>query len=179
MAVDHGSPGRADCKPGPRRGQCLSDGVPGSHRAAGRIAANRTELLSLLQANILGQNNAAIAALEAEYAQFWAQDVAAVTGYAGSSQAATNGSGLVHRGTADDQRQWSGHSSRRHRGRRTTPQETILEQIEADASNFLNQVTAFNADYTKFFTTALGSYPRRVHAGHHVDEPVFVHLGRR
>jgi hypothetical protein len=41
----------------------------------------------------------------------------------------------------------------------TTPTETILEQIEADATNFLNQVTAFNTDYTKFFTTALGSIP--------------------
>ena len=57
------------------------------------IAANRTQLLSLSQTNILGQNNASIAALEAEYAQFWAQDVAAVTGYAGSSQAATTGLG--------------------------------------------------------------------------------------
>ena len=57
------------------------------------IAANRTQLLSLLQTNIFGQNNAAIAAAEAEYAQFWAQDVAALTGYAGSSQAATSGLG--------------------------------------------------------------------------------------
>src|SRR5271156_6176149 len=45
------------------------------------IAANRTQLLSLLQATLFGQNNAAIAAAEAEYAQFWAQDVAATTGY--------------------------------------------------------------------------------------------------
>src|ERR1700742_2168442 len=51
------------------------------------IAANRTQLLSLLQTNILGQNNVSIAALEAEYGQFWAQDVAALTSYASSSQA--------------------------------------------------------------------------------------------
>src|SRR5690348_13680928 len=57
------------------------------------IAANRALLLSLLQSNIFGQNNAAIAAAEAEYAQFWAQDVAAITGYAGSSSAATTGLG--------------------------------------------------------------------------------------
>src|SRR6201996_4527935 len=59
------------------------------------ITANRAQLLSLLQTNILGQNNAAIAALEAEYAQFWAQDVAAITGYSASSQAATTGLGSV------------------------------------------------------------------------------------
>src|ERR1700677_2679730 len=57
------------------------------------IAANRTQLLSLLQTNLFGQNNASIAALEAEYAQFWAQDVAAITGYSGSSAAATTGLG--------------------------------------------------------------------------------------
>ncbi len=57
------------------------------------IAANRSQLLTLVPANIFGQYNAAIAALEAEYAQFWAQDVAAITGYAGSSQAATTGLG--------------------------------------------------------------------------------------
>src|SRR5246127_1883249 len=39
------------------------------------ITANRAQLLSLSQANIFGQYNTAIAALEAEYAQFWAQDV--------------------------------------------------------------------------------------------------------
>ncbi len=67
------------------------------------ILANRTQLLQLVPANLFGQYNAAIAALEAEYAQFWAQDVAAITGYAGSSQSATAGIGLLHRGAANHQ----------------------------------------------------------------------------
>ena len=61
------------------------------------ITANRTQLLSLSQANIFGQYNAAIAALEAQYAQFWAQDVAAITGYSASSQSATTGLGSFTR----------------------------------------------------------------------------------
>ncbi|MGC1739830.1 PPE family protein [Mycobacterium sp.] len=127
------------------------------------ITANRTQLLSLLQANILGQNNASIAALEAEYAQFWAQDVAAVTGYAGSSQAATTGLGSFTEApqTTNDSGQTAQAASTAQAAATapTSDLETIIEQIEADATNFLNQVTAFNADYTKFFTSALGSLP--------------------
>jgi hypothetical protein len=49
------------------------------------IAANRAQLTSLLATNILGQNGPAIAATEAEYAQMWAQDAAAMYAYAFSS----------------------------------------------------------------------------------------------
>jgi PPE-repeat protein len=53
------------------------------------IAANRSLLISLIATNILGQNTAAIAATEAHYAEMWAQDAAAMYGYAGSSANAT------------------------------------------------------------------------------------------
>jgi PPE-repeat protein len=53
------------------------------------IAANRSLLSSLIAANILGQNTPAIAATETQYAQMWAQDTAAMYGYAGASAAAT------------------------------------------------------------------------------------------
>jgi PPE-repeat protein len=53
------------------------------------IVANRTLLASLVATNILGQNTPAIATTEAHYAEMWAQDAAAMYGYAGSSSAAT------------------------------------------------------------------------------------------
>jgi PPE-repeat protein len=53
------------------------------------IAANRSLLMTLIATNILGQNTPAIAATEAHYAEMWAQDAAAMYGYAGSSSAAT------------------------------------------------------------------------------------------
>src|ERR1700734_1072774 len=53
------------------------------------IVANRTLLASLVATNILGQNTPAIAATEAHYAEMWAQDAAAMYGYAGSSAAAS------------------------------------------------------------------------------------------
>lgn len=53
------------------------------------IAANRALLASLAATNLLGQNTPAIAATEALYGQMWAQDAAAMYGYAGSSAAAS------------------------------------------------------------------------------------------
>jgi PPE-repeat protein len=53
------------------------------------IAANRALLMALIATNILGQNTPAIAATEAQYAEIWAQDAAAMYGYAGASAAAT------------------------------------------------------------------------------------------
>jgi PPE-repeat protein len=53
------------------------------------IAANRTLLMTLIATNIFGQNTAAIAATETDYAEMWAQDAAAMYGYAGSSSAAS------------------------------------------------------------------------------------------
>src|ERR1700739_1089009 len=53
------------------------------------ITANRTLLATLIATNLLGQNTPAIAATEAHYAEMWAQDAAAMYGYAGSSAAAS------------------------------------------------------------------------------------------
>ncbi len=53
------------------------------------IAANRTMLAALVASNVLGQNTPAIAATEAHYVEMWAQDAAAMYGYAGSSAAAS------------------------------------------------------------------------------------------
>jgi PPE-repeat protein len=52
------------------------------------VAANRAQLAALVATNLLGQNTPAIAANEAQYAAMWAQDAAAMYGYAASSAAA-------------------------------------------------------------------------------------------
>ncbi|AGL28586.1 PPE family protein [Mycobacterium tuberculosis CAS/NITR204] len=52
------------------------------------VAANRIQLLALIATNFFGQNTAAIAATEAQYAEMWAQDAAAMYGYATASAAA-------------------------------------------------------------------------------------------
>ncbi len=50
------------------------------------IAANRALLAALVATNFLGQNTPAIMMTEALYAEMWAQDAAAMYGYAGASQ---------------------------------------------------------------------------------------------
>ncbi|ORV17874.1 PPE family protein [Mycobacterium celatum] len=53
------------------------------------IAANRAQLATLVATNVLGQNTPAIAATEAQYGEMWAQDAAAMYGYAANSAAAS------------------------------------------------------------------------------------------
>ena len=53
------------------------------------IAANRAQLMMLVTTNIFGQNTPAIATTEAHYGEMWAQDAAAMLGYAASSAATT------------------------------------------------------------------------------------------
>jgi len=53
------------------------------------IAANRALLMLLIATNFFGQNTPAIMATEAHYMEMWAQDAAAMYGYAGASQVAS------------------------------------------------------------------------------------------
>jgi PPE-repeat protein len=53
------------------------------------VAANRAQLMALIATNFLGQNTPAIAATEALYGEMWAQDAAAMYGYAASSATAS------------------------------------------------------------------------------------------
>jgi PPE-repeat protein len=53
------------------------------------IAANRVQLMTLVATNFFGQNTPAIMATEAQYLEMWAQDAAAMYGYAASSASAT------------------------------------------------------------------------------------------
>jgi PPE-repeat protein len=54
------------------------------------IAANRSMLVSLAQTNIFGLNTPAIATVESEYTEMWAQDIVAMDSYAASAGAASN-----------------------------------------------------------------------------------------
>ncbi|MGB7872725.1 MAG: PPE family protein [Mycobacterium sp.] len=86
------------------------------------IAANRSLLMTLIATNIFGQNTMAIAATETDYAEMWAQDAAAMYGYAGSSATAstltsftsppptTNPAGAGSQGAAVTQSSTSGGS---------------------------------------------------------------------
>lgn len=52
------------------------------------VGSNRTQLATLVATNFFGQNTGAIAATEAQYAEYWAQDASAMYSYTASSAAA-------------------------------------------------------------------------------------------
>jgi PPE-repeat protein len=54
------------------------------------VAANRSQLTTLVATNLFGLNTQAIAVTEAQYAEMWAQDAASMYGYAASSASATS-----------------------------------------------------------------------------------------
>lgn len=99
---DHGGCGRTVCGVDVGHGGARSEAAAQASAAAAAyeaafaatvpppvVAANRAELAVLAATNIFGQNTGAIAAAEARYAEMWAQDAAAMYGYAGSSSVAT------------------------------------------------------------------------------------------
>ncbi|WP_343603226.1 PPE family protein [Mycobacterium sp.] len=53
------------------------------------VAANRTQLATLVATNVLGQNTPEIMATEAHYGEMWAQDAAVMYGYAANSASAS------------------------------------------------------------------------------------------
>ncbi|KZS59307.1 MAG: PPE family protein [Mycobacterium pseudokansasii] len=92
--------------------------------APAEVAANRAQLAQLVATNILGHNMPAIAAVEARYGELWAQDAAAMYGYAAASAAAgrlnpligpsavTNPAGIAGQAAAVGQAAASGSAQR-------------------------------------------------------------------
>jgi PPE-repeat protein len=118
------------------------------------IAANRAQLALLVATNFLGINTPAILATETQYAEMWAQDAAAMYGYAGSSAAAarltpftapqqnTNPAGLSAQSAAVSNSTWSS----------TAPSiDTLIQQILADINNALAPDTV-NSGISAFAT---------------------------
>ena len=118
------------------------------------IAANRAQLAMLVATNFLGINTPAIVATETQYAEMWAQDAAAMYGYAGSSAAAatltpftppqqnTNPAGLAAQSAAVAN---SGGTQT------STSVDTIIQQILADINKALEPDTV-NSGISAFAT---------------------------
>ncbi|BBY08712.1 PPE family protein [Mycobacterium noviomagense] len=99
------------------------------------IAANRAQLTSLVATNYLGQNTPAIAATEAEYGEMWAQDVAAMYGYAANSAAAAQLTPF------------------------TAPQPTTTASAVVNQTAAVSQATGTSAATTATATTATSAAP--------------------
>lgn len=138
------------------------------------IAANRSLLMTLIATNILGQNTAAIAAAEAEYAEMWAQDAAAMYAYAAASAAATqlapfteppqttDPSGVARQSAAMAQSAASESSSQLSALITSTP--TMLQALAATpsaatpAASIIEAIYPITAALRPFFAALTGAY---------------------
>jgi PPE-repeat protein len=119
------------------------------------IAANRATLALLVATNLLGQNTPAIAANEATYAEFWAQDAVAMYGYAGTSTAATQlTSFTAPPATTNDSGQatQSAAAANSAADSTTTSIETFLTQLNTELTTFGTQLTGYSTEFSTLET---------------------------
>ena len=129
-----------------------------AHVPPAEIAANRSQLASLVATNIFGQNTPAIASTEIQYAEMWVQDALAMDGYAGSSAAATkltpftaapqttSGAGLAAQAAAVTQAAGTSAGSA----------QSLLSSLSA-LPNPLSWLLQEGADLSKSYTTYLNN----------------------
>ena len=130
------------------------------------IAANRAALALLVATNFLGQNTPAIAANEATYGEFWAQDAVAMYGYAGAATTAsqltpftaapatTNDTGQATQSAATAQ------SAAASAADATTSLEAFLTELNTDFTNFGTELSTLSTQLFNYFpasTTTLAS----------------------
>ncbi|MEZ0362102.1 PPE family protein [Mycobacterium sp. pUA109] len=144
------------------------------------VAANRAQLMHLVQTDVMGENIPAIQAAEAQYGEMWAQDAAAMYGYAGHSAVATqmkpftpppqttNPAGSAAQGAAVAHATGSAAASKTLA---TTPQ--ALQMLAAPASSTASQSgtsssglsSIFNNPALKEFHSGYANWIHSVNAG--------------
>ena len=120
------------------------------------IAANRALLAALVATNFLGQNTPAIAATEATYAEFWAQDAIAMYGYAG---AATTASQLTPFTAAPATTNDSGQANQSAAAANSAADSTTTG-IEAFLTELNTELNEFGTELTTFSNQLFGYFPQ-------------------
>jgi PPE-repeat protein len=115
------------------------------------IAANRALLAALVATNFLGINTPAIAATEATYAEFWAQDAGAMYAYAGAATTASQLTPFVAApATTTDSGQATQAASTAQSAAASSADST--SDILAFLTQLNTQLTTLNTDITGFAT---------------------------
>ncbi|BBY22269.1 hypothetical protein MSTO_24740 [Mycobacterium stomatepiae] len=126
------------------------------------IAANRARLLALIATDFFGQNTAAIAVTEAEYADFWVQDATAMYAYAADSSAASTLTSYTEPPrTTDDSGQPSQARALAHTTANTTNAQT--QAVDQQLSSTNAEIPAGGtADVPAGSTVTIGTYTQLV-----------------
>jgi PPE-repeat protein len=123
------------------------------------IAANRALLAALVATNFLGQNTPAIAATEATYAEFWAQDAVAMYSYAGAASTASQLTPFTAApATTNDSGQatQSAAAANSAADSTTTSIEAWLTELNTELTQFGTELTSLNSEFTSLFPPAAG-----------------------
>ncbi|MEZ0381573.1 PPE family protein [Mycobacterium sp. pW045] len=115
------------------------------------VAANRAQLATLVATNFFGQNALAIAATEALYAEMWAQDAAAMYGYAaGSAQASTPARFQHPPQTTDPGSQATQHAA---------ASRAVAEAVTQDTKLLLSELVSGSQQPSQILTAATAQSP--------------------
>jgi PPE-repeat protein len=111
------------------------------------VAANRALLAALVATNFLGQNTPAIMMTEALYAEMWAQDAAAMYGYAGASQVAMQVTPFVEppQTTSDDGTSSGSNALANAAATPASQAPTVVQNAVSSAPAMTTQTTATTA----------------------------------
>jgi PPE-repeat protein len=127
------------------------------------IAANRALLAALVATNFLGQNTPAIAATEATYAEFWAQDAGAMYGYAGAATTASQLTPFTAApATTNDTGQATQSAATANAAAASTADSTtdsiaaFLTQLNTEITQFGTQLASVNTEIASLFPPAAG-----------------------
>lgn len=125
------------------------------------IAANRALLAALVATNFLGINTPAIAATEATYAEFWAQDAGAMYAYAGAATTATQLTPFTEApATTNDSGQATQAASTAQSAAASSADSTtdaisaFLTQLNTEFTQFGTQLASLNTQIGTFFPPA-------------------------
>jgi len=111
------------------------------------VAANRALLAALVATNFLGQNTPSIMMTEALYAEMWAQDAAAMYGYAGASQVAMQVTPFVEppQTTSDDGTSSPSNAVANAAATPASQAATVVQNAVSSAPAMTTQTTATTA----------------------------------
>ena len=112
------------------------------------IAANRLQLAVLVATNFLGQNTPAIAATEAEYFEFWAQDSAAMYAYATSSVAASQLTDFEQPPEVADSSGVARQAAAVSAAATSNPVQTVVQEVLAKLDSIHDPIAALMSDFT-------------------------------
>ena len=127
------------------------------------IEANRALLMTLIATNFFGQNTPAIMATEALYMEMWAQDAAAMYGYAGASAAASQVTPFATPPQTTSQAGTNGQDAAVAQAAATPAGQaaTVAQNAVATAPSTAAQTTASTTTATTASTTTRDDHHRR------------------